>query len=92
VIADYATFARRAAGLAHEPWHDGIGPGDRVGIFAKNVPDYLTCLYAIWHAGAAAVPINAKLHPKEAAWILEDAEAKRCFVTDALSEGLARGL
>jgi long-chain acyl-CoA synthetase len=67
------------------------GPGDRIGIFAKNVPDYLTCFYAIWRAGAAAVPINAKLHPKEAAWILSDAEAKAsCFVTDALGEGLAQ--
>jgi long-chain acyl-CoA synthetase len=88
VIADYDTFARRAAGLATSLADDGIGPGDRVGIFAKNVPDYLTCFYAIWHAGAVAVPVNAKLHPKEAAWILSDAEAKRCFVTDALGEGL----
>jgi long-chain acyl-CoA synthetase len=90
VVAQYATFARRSAGLAQCLGNKGVGPGDRVGIFAKNVPDYLTCLYAIWHAGAAAVPINAKLHPKEAAWILEDAGARTCFVTDDLSEGLAQ--
>jgi long-chain acyl-CoA synthetase len=53
------------------------------------VPDYLTCFYAIWRAGAVAVPVNAKLHPKEAAWILSNAEATSCFVTDALGEGLA---
>jgi long-chain acyl-CoA synthetase len=89
VTADYATLARRAAGLAAHLGATGISPGDRVGIFAKNVPDYLTCLYAIWHAGAAAVPINAKLHPKEAAWILSNAEATACFVTEGLGEGLA---
>lgn len=89
VVADYATFARRAAGLSARLAAGSVAPGDRVGIFAKNVPDYLTCLYAIWHAGAAAVPVNAKLHPKEAAWILSDAGATSCFVTDALGDGLA---
>lgn len=89
VRSDYVTFARRAAGLAAHLAGVGIAPGDRVGIFAKNVPDYLTCLFAIWHAGAVAVPVNAKLHPKEADWILSDAEAKLCFVTAALGEGLA---
>jgi long-chain acyl-CoA synthetase len=88
-VADYAQFARRAAGLAGSLQRGGVGPGDRIGIFAKNVPDYLTCFYAIWRAGAVAVPVNAKLHPKEAAWILANAEATSCFVTDALGEGLA---
>ena len=50
-VADYESFARRAAGLAATLARDGIAPGDRVGIFAKNVPDYLICLYAIWRAG-----------------------------------------
>jgi acyl-CoA synthetase (AMP-forming)/AMP-acid ligase II len=89
MVADYEAFAGRAAGLAAHLAIVGVGPGDRIGIFAKNVPDYLTCFYAIWRAGAAAVPINAKLHPKEADWILSDAEAKLCFVTDALGDGLA---
>ncbi|KPQ14723.1 MAG: long-chain acyl-CoA synthetase [Rhodobacteraceae bacterium HLUCCO18] len=88
-VADYESFARRAAGLAATLARDGIAPGDRVGIFAKNVPDYLICLYAIWRAGAVAVPVNAKLHPKEAAWILSNAEATSCFVTDSLGDDLA---
>jgi long-chain acyl-CoA synthetase len=88
VVADYATLARRAAGLAAALQSQGVTLGDRVGIFAKNVPDYLACFYGIWHAGAAAVPVNAKLHAKEAAWILGDAEAKLCFVTGDLGDGL----
>ena len=55
VAADYATFARRAAGLAASLAARGVAPGDRVGVFAKNLPDYLTCLFGIWRAGAAAV-------------------------------------
>jgi long-chain acyl-CoA synthetase len=85
VVADYATFARRAAGLAASLAARGVAPGDRVGVFAKNLPDYLTCLFGIWRAGAAAVPVNAKLHPKEAGWILADADALLCFVSADLA-------
>jgi hypothetical protein len=54
----------------------GVAPGDRVALFLPNHPDYLVWLYAIWWAGAVAVPINAKLHPREAAWIVGNADAR----------------
>src|SRR5262249_2416331 len=41
----------------------------------KNSPEYLEALYAIWWAGLAAVPVNAKLHAKELAFIAEDSGA-----------------
>jgi acyl-CoA synthetase (AMP-forming)/AMP-acid ligase II len=46
-------------------------------------------LFAIWHAGLVAVPLNAKLHPKEVAFILDDSEATLCFVTDDVAAGVA---
>jgi long-chain acyl-CoA synthetase len=81
--ADYATFARRAAaiGAALSREYD-IAPGDRVGLFATNCTQYLECLYAIWWIGAVAIPINAKLHGREAAWICSDAGAGLTFVSD----------
>src|ERR1700722_20343687 len=81
--ADYATFARRAAaiGAALAREYD-IAPGDRVGLFATNCTQYLECLYGIWWIGAVAIPINAKLHGREAAWICSDAGAKLTFVSD----------
>lgn len=59
-------------------WLQGLGiePGDHVAIFMANHPDYLRLLFAIWHTGAVAVPINAKLHAREVVWIIENAEAK----------------
>ena len=60
-----------------------LQPGDRVAIYMPNNPDYLTLLYAVWHAGGAVVPINYKLHPKEAAFILTNAGAKAVFVASA---------
>jgi long-chain acyl-CoA synthetase len=81
--ADYATFARRAAaiGAALSRQYD-IAPGDRVALFATNCTQYLECLYGIWWIGAVAIPINAKLHGREAAWICGDAGAKLTFVSD----------
>jgi long-chain acyl-CoA synthetase len=83
VEADYATFARRAsaigAGLASDY---GIQPGDRVGLFMTNCTQYLECLYGIWWMGAVAIPINAKLHGREALWICENAGARLVLVSD----------
>jgi long-chain acyl-CoA synthetase len=88
--ADYATFARRAAAIGAALSRDyGIQPGDRVALFATNCTQYLECLYGIWWIGAAAIPINAKLHGREAAWICSDAGAKLTFVSDDTIEALA---
>lgn len=85
-LMTYAQLARRAASLARALREDcGCAPGDRVAIFAKNVPAYLEALFGIWHAGLAAVPVNAKLHPKELAYILEHSDARLCFVTPDLA-------
>ncbi|MAQ38855.1 MULTISPECIES: class I adenylate-forming enzyme family protein [Thioclava] len=77
--ATYAEFADRAARIGAALVAKGIAPGDRVALFAKNCPEYLEAIYGIWFAGAVAVPINGKLHPREAAWIVEASEAKLAF-------------
>jgi long-chain acyl-CoA synthetase len=92
--ADYKTFARRAAAIgAALARHHELAPGDRVALFASNCTQYLECLYGIWWTGAVAIPINAKLHGREVAWICSDAGAKLAFVSDdtiaALNEAKA---
>lgn len=77
--ANYATFAARAGSIGAALVARGIAPGDRVALFLKNRTEYLEALYGIWWAGAAAVPINGKLHAKEAAWIIEDSAAALVF-------------
>ena len=56
----------------------------------KNCPQYLEAMYAIWHAGLCAVPMNAKLHPREFAYILENTGARVCFVTSELANELSQ--
>lgn len=87
-IADYATFAARAAAFGGALRMRGIAPGDRVAILMKNAPDYLVVLYGIWWAGAAAVPINAKLHPREIGFILDHSGASLTVASSDLAADL----
>ncbi|MFY0690471.1 MAG: AMP-binding protein [Paracoccaceae bacterium] len=91
-VADYATFAGRAAALAAALADRGVAPGDRVALFCTNCTEYLEALYGIWWLGAVAVPINAKLHASEAAWIIGDAGARIVFTDDKSRAGLAEKL
>lgn len=91
VQADYCEFARRAGAIgAALKSRYGIVAGDRVAIFMTNHTEYLEALYGIWFLGAVAVPINAKLHPKEAAWIISNAGARLAFVSNDVGAALAQ--
>jgi long-chain acyl-CoA synthetase len=81
-VADYAEFARRAGAIGAALSARGIGPGDRVAIFLPNSIDYLPIFYGILYAGACAVPINGKLHEREAAWIVAHSGARLVFIAD----------
>lgn len=89
----YREFASRAASIAGALRSKlGCQPGDaggRIAVLAGNCPAYLEVMYAIWWAGCVAVPINAKLHPREALFILADAGVSVCVVSAAWREGLA---
>ena len=90
VVRDYGTLGARAARLAHG-LREGLklAPGDRVALTMTNHVDFLEVLYAIWHAGLAAVPVNAKLHPREFAYILDNSGARAAFATADLMNKIA---
>ena len=84
----YADLVQRTRAIAAGLQASGAAQGDRVAIYMDNVPDYLPVFYGIWWMGAVAVPINAKLHPREVAWILQNAEASVVFATAAKASEL----
>ena len=87
---DYAGFARRAGAFGEGlKWRLGLAPGDRVALVMKNHLDYLPLLYGCWWSGLAAVPVNAKLHPKEIAYILADCGARAAVATEDMAEAVA---
>ena len=53
VHRDYRGFAGAATATARYLRQRGVHPGERVGIFMDNAPDYLPLLWGIWWAGAA---------------------------------------
>jgi len=89
LVADYRTFYHRSAAIAGALTAEcGLVAGDRVAIYMNNRTEYLEALYGIWCAGGVPVPVNAKLHPKEAAWIIGDSQARVVFSAGALGDGL----
>jgi len=89
VLYDYAALARRAAGLGAAMRNAGLLPGERVAIASRNVPAYIETLFACWWVGLTAVPVNAKLHAKELAFVLADSGARWAFVDDDWAATLA---
>ena len=67
----------------------GLQRGDRVAFAMTNCVESIEVMYAIRHAGLCAVPMNAKLHAKEFAFILENSGARLCFVTPDLAATIA---
>ncbi|MGE0154285.1 MAG: AMP-binding protein [Reyranellaceae bacterium] len=85
----YRSLLRRvsfmASGLRHR---HRLEPGDRVAVAMTNCVEAIETFYAIWHAGLVAVPMNAKLHPREFAYILDNSGAALCLCTDDLAEDI----
>ena len=89
-LYDYREFARRAGSIAAGLLGKyRLQRGDRVALFMNNCPAYLEALYGVWWAGLAAVPINAKLHAREVAYILEASGASLCFVDESHAHAIA---
>lgn len=74
--------ARTACGAAGLIDRFGLSSGDRVAIVMRNRPEYLEAMFAVWHAGLVAVPVNARLHRDEIAYILEHSESTVVITDD----------
>jgi long-chain acyl-CoA synthetase len=71
---------RRTAGLSQALFELGVKPGDRVGLFAANRPEWHTADFAITGNGAVTVPVYFKESTERTAYILKHSEAKVVFV------------
>jgi long-chain acyl-CoA synthetase len=67
---------RRVAGLSKALAELGIKPGDRVGLFAPNCPEWHIADFAILGLGAIDVPVYFNESPDRLAYILNDSEAR----------------
>lgn len=90
LVADYRGLRARVAALAGALLGPlGLRPGDRVAIVMANAPAYVELLLASWWAGLAAVPVNARLHAREIAYILDHCGARVAFAAGETTEAVA---
>lgn len=78
----YSEFNDRVDQLAKGLLFIGIRPGDKVGIWAKNVPDWTTLMFATAKIGAILVTINTNYKLTELEYLLKDADIHSLFLVD----------
>src|SRR3984957_2054790 len=74
---------RRVAGLSSALVELGVKPGDRVGLFAANRPEWHTADFAINGSGGVTVPIYFHESPDRMTYILKHSGARVIIVAGA---------
>ena len=82
----YREFDHRVNRLAKGLLAIGIGQGDHVGIWAKNVPDWLTFQFACAKTGAVLVTINTAYKAEEMDYVLRQSDMKMIGLIDGFRD------
>ncbi len=79
--------------LSHTRWlavklaaEFGVQPGDRVGLWLKNCPEFVSAWFGVQESGAVVVPINNFLKPDEVLHLLDDADIKVLLTDSTMGE------
>jgi fatty-acyl-CoA synthase len=75
-------FNKRVDDLAKGLMAIGIGKGHHVGIWATNVPDWLTFLYATAKIGAVLVTVNTNYKQHELEYLCENSDMHTLCIID----------
>ncbi len=75
----YAELRQRARRVGRALIASGIEPGERFGIWATNVPEWLELQFGAAYAGAVIVPLNPLYRVGEVEFVLGKAGAAACF-------------
>lgn len=82
----YGEFDRRVDDLAKGLLSIGIGRGDHVGIWANNVPDWNTFVFATARIGAILVTINTSYKLHELEYLVKQADLKALCLVDGYKD------
>lgn len=80
-------FDERVNNMAKGLLAIGVKPGSHVGIWATNVPDWLTFLYAGAKIGAVLVTINTNYKQHELEYIVDNADIDTLCITEGVFDG-----
>lgn len=80
-------FNERVDNMAKGLISIGVTTGTHVGIWATNVPDWLTFLYASAKIGAIAVTVNTSYKQHELEFLMEDSDIHTLCITEGVFDG-----
>ena len=75
----FRDFAQQARQVAAALMANGIQPGDRIGVWAPNISEWVIAAIGAQCAGAVLVTLNTRYKGHEAAYILRQSRAKLLF-------------
>ncbi len=79
----YGDFDKRTDELARGLLAIGMKPGDHLGVWARNIPDWLTFMYATAKVGIVMVTVNPVYKAHELDYVLKQSDMKALCVIDA---------
>ncbi len=82
----YAEFNKRVDDMASGFYAIGIRKGDHVGIWATNVPDWLTYMFACARLGAVAVTVNTSYKLHELEYLIKQSDLTTLCLTDGIKD------
>ena len=82
----YGQFDERANNLTKGLLAIGIKTGDHVGIWAKNVPDWFTFMFATAKIGAVLITVNTTYKSHEVEYILKQSNVKTLALIDSFQD------
>lgn len=82
----YNEFNERVDMLAKGMLSIGITKGDHVGIWALNVPDWITFLFACAKIGAVLVTVNTAYKSHELDYVLKQSDMKAIAITEGFRD------
>ncbi len=81
----WAEFRTRVDNMAKGLLAIGVTRGSNVGIWAQNVPDWLSFIYATARIGAVAVTVNTSYRSEELAFIIKNSDMHTLCMTDGVA-------
>ncbi len=85
----YREFRDRALAIGGNLRAAGCQPGDRVAFCLANSPRIMEVIFGCFAAGLVVVPVNARLHAREMAYIVDNSGAKVLIHGQEYQDGIA---
>jgi fatty-acyl-CoA synthase len=82
----YAQFDERVDRLAKGLLAIGLAKGDHLGIWANNVPDWLTLLFATAKIGVVLVTVNTNYKLHELEYVVSQSDMKALCIVDSFKD------